>query len=331
MRAADPTRALRAGAADKNRSARDTDIPSPKCRESYSGGSKTGDLLDALMAVDSLTATQKRNVTLNHADFQQQRKLSARFVRDLSESINRSFQAWIEARQANDYRLFEKPLERIIELKQQQAEMLGYTDHPYNALMDEFDKGATVAATDLLFSDLQADLQPILKRLLEKPAVNEECLRQHFPKQHQWEYGLYLLKEIQFDFDAGRQDISEHPFTVNFNAQDVRLTTRIDENDFGNMTWSCLHEGGHGLYEQGLPNSEYGLPLGEYCSLSIHESQSRFWENQVGRSRGFWQQQYPALQSRFPKQFGSVSLQEFYAAINAVKPSLIRTEADELT
>jgi carboxypeptidase Taq len=293
--------------------------------------SKTGDLLDALMATDGLTETQKRNVELSYADFHQQRKLSARFVRDMSEAVNRSFLAWIEARQASDYSLFEKPLARIIELKQQQTDMLGYENHPYNALMDEFDKGATVAATDTLFADLKSDLQPILQRLMDKPAVNEECLHRHFPKQAQWEYGLYLLKEIQFDFEAGRQDISEHPFTVNFNAQDVRLTTRIDEQDFGNMTWSCLHEGGHGLYEQGLPNSEYGLPLGEYCSLSIHESQSRFWENQVGRSLGFWKMQYPALQSHFPEQLGVVDLPQFYAAINAVKPSLIRTEADELT
>lgn len=136
---------------------------------------------------------------------------------------------------------------------------------------------------------------------------------------------------MHFDFEAGRQDISEHPFTINFNSRDVRVTTRIDENDFGNMTWSCLHEGGHALYEQGLPTDEYGLPLGEYCSLSIHESQSRLWENSVGRSREFWQHHFPLLQSFFPKQLSNISLEDFYKGINKVQPSLIRTEADELT
>jgi len=136
---------------------------------------------------------------------------------------------------------------------------------------------------------------------------------------------------MHFDFDAGRQDISEHPFTTNFNSNDVRVTTRIDENDLANMTWSCIHEGGHALYEQGLPLEQYGLPLGEYCSLSIHESQSRLWENCIGRSLPFWEFQYPLLQKIFPTQLNDISVDLFYRGINKVIPSLIRTEADELT
>ena len=142
---------------------------------------------------------------------------------------------------------------------------------------------------------------------------------------------MQLLKQMGFDFESGRQDISEHPFTTSFSPQDVRITTRIDEADFNNMTWSTIHELGHALYEQGLPASEYGLPLGEACSLSIHESQSRLWENQVGRSLAFWQFHYPSLQQEFPDQFGGVPVEKFYAAINQVEPSLIRTEADEVT
>jgi carboxypeptidase Taq len=142
---------------------------------------------------------------------------------------------------------------------------------------------------------------------------------------------MELIKHLNFDFDAGRQDMSEHPFSVSFNRNDVRITTRIDENDFGNMTWSCIHETGHALYEQGLPEEQYGLPLGEACSYSIHESQSRLWENNVGRSKHFWQHHYPALQKHFPEQFQNISPEQFYDGINKVQPSLIRTEADELT
>ncbi|MEJ7684685.1 MAG: carboxypeptidase M32 [Segetibacter sp.] len=134
-----------------------------------------------------------------------------------------------------------------------------------------------------------------------------------------------------FDLTAGRQDISEHPFTTNFSSHDVRITTRINENDFANMTWSTIHEVGHALYEQGLPAQEYGLPLGEYASLGIHESQSRLWENCVGRGNAFWQYYYPKLQQYFPQQFNNVSEKQFVNAINKVQPSLIRTEADELT
>jgi carboxypeptidase Taq len=142
---------------------------------------------------------------------------------------------------------------------------------------------------------------------------------------------MYLIKELNFDFDAGRQDLSEHPFSISFNANDVRITTRVAEDDFGNMTWSCIHEVGHALYEQGLPLQQYGLPLGEACSYSMHESQSRLWENNVGRSRIFWKHYFPQLQQHFPEQFKAIDLERFYKAINKVQPSLIRTEADEIT
>ena len=137
---------------------------------------------------------------------------------------------------------------------------------------------------------------------------------------------------MHFDFDAGRQDLSEHPFTINFNSRDVRITTRIDEQDFSNMTWSCIHEGGHALYEQGLPAEEYGMPLGEYCSVSIHESQSRLWENCIGRSRAFWAVQYPYLQSVFPAELNGVDLENFTkASIASNLPSSERKRMNSLT
>jgi carboxypeptidase Taq len=290
-----------------------------------------GRLLTDLAGNNDLSASEKRNVTLSLEDYQKSRKLPASFVRNLSEAVNRSFHAWIKARNENNFSHFLEPLHAIIELKKQEADLLGYEKHPYDALMNDYDKGLTVAITDKLFSSLREKLSPLLEMIRDQPQVNNQFLHQHFDKDAQWKFGLELLKKMHFDFDAGRQDISEHPFTTNFNSHDVRVTTRIDENDFGNMTWSCLHEGGHALYEQGLPASEYGLPLGEYCSLSIHESQSRLWENCVGRSLSFWKHYYPVLQEYFPEQFKNVSVEQFYAGINRVSPSLIRTEADELT
>lgn len=290
-----------------------------------------GILLNELVKNNELTSTQKANVTLSLEDYTKNKKLPSAFVKQMSEAINESFHAWIKARKANNFSVFEKPLQKIIDLKKQEAEYLGYKQHPYDALMQDYDKGLTTKIVDKTFTDLRAQLKPLLVKIAAQPNVDNSFLHQHFDKDVQWKLGLEILKIMQFDFDAGRQDISEHPFTTNFCSQDVRVTTRIDENDFSNMLWSCIHEGGHALYEQGLPANQYGLPLGEYCSLSIHESQSRLWENCIGRGKSFWENNYALLQKYFPNQLNHVTLKQFYKAINKVQPSLIRTEADELT
>ena len=292
---------------------------------------KFGALLNDLAGKDNLAPDEKRNVQLSLEDFNRSKKLTPGFVRKMSEAVNKSFHAWIQARKENSFAVFQEPLHELIKLKKQEADMLGYEEHPYDALMNEYDKGLTVKITDKLFNSLRPQLSMLIHHVETMPQVNDHFLFQHFDRDQQWKFGIEILKRMQFDFEAGRQDISEHPFTTNFNSKDVRVTTRIDEADFGNMTWSCIHEGGHALYEQGLPESEYGLPLGEYCSLSIHESQSRLWENCIGRSLPFWKDNFSLLKSYFPKQFAAITLEEFYKSINKVQPSLIRTEADELT
>jgi carboxypeptidase Taq len=245
--------------------------------------------------------------------------------------VNIAFHAWIEARKKNDFAVFLPAVDKLIDLKKQEADLLGYKVHPYDALLNEYEKGATVQMLDKIFDKLVPALKNILDQVTARPQVDDTFLLQEFPRQSQWEWGLHLLRELHFDFDAGRQDISEHPFTTSFAPTDVRITTRINENDFSSMTWSCIHEVGHALYEQGLPIAQYGLPLGEATSLGIHESQSRLWENNIGRSRAFWENYYSQLQQYFPGQFGSISLDQFYKGINKVQPSLIRTEADEIT
>lgn len=291
---------------------------------------KIGNLLQELLSKD-LTDRQRRNAELTWEDYTRLKKLSPAFVRKMSEAVSASFHAWIDARKQNNFSIFEPLLTPLAELKRQEAELLGYEGHPYNALMNEYEKGATVQMIDKVFLDIKNPLLDLLYESTQKPVADDYFLHQHFPRQQQWEWGTYLAKQLGFDFTAGRQDISEHPFTTNFSCNDVRITTRIDENDFASMTWSTIHEVGHALYEQGLPAEEYGLPLGEYASLGIHESQSRLWENCVGRGGVFWQYYYPKLQQYFPGQFNNVSREQFVRAINKVQPSLIRTEADELT
>lgn len=290
-----------------------------------------GNTLQELLAKADLTIEQRRNVERNWEDYTKNKKYTSAFVRTLSDQINQTFHAWIDARKQNSFAHFEKDLDKLIQLKKQETDILGYKDHPYNALLDEYEKGATVSLLDQTFRDLTPSLKEVFNNIISKPQVDDSFLYQHFPKDEQWKWGLLLIKELGYNMEAGRQDISEHPFSISFNPQDVRITTRVDENDFGNMTWSCIHEVGHALYEQGLPSKYYGLPLGEACSYSIHESQSRLWENNVGRSRTFWNHFYPALQQHFPQQFGAVDLDRFHKGINKVQPSLIRTEADEIS
>ena len=290
-----------------------------------------GSLLNELAAKDDLEDKEKRNIVLTLEDYNKNKKLSSAFVHRMSETVNKSFHAWISARKENSFAVFQNPLNEIIELKKQEADLLGYEHHPYNALLNDYDKGLTVKKVDSIFNALGPQLRSLLERIANQPQVDNSFLHQHFNKDQQWKFGMEILKRMHFDFEAGRQDISEHPFTINFCSNDVRVTTRIDENDLGNMTWSCLHEGGHALYEQSLPADEYGLPLGEYGSLSIHESQSRLWENCIGRSKAFVEHTYPLLQSFFSSQLKNILPDQFYKGINKVHPTFIRTEADELT
>jgi carboxypeptidase Taq len=288
-------------------------------------------VLTDLLNADGLTAEQQKNVELSWYDYTQQEKLSTRFVRQLSEAISQSFQSWVSARKRNSFAVFESDLAKITALKKQEADLLGYEQHPYNALLNQYERGCTTHLLDTIFLELETPLKNLIGQINKQPPVADNFLQQHYPKQAQWNFGMKLLEQFGFDIASGRQDISEHPFTTNFSSQDVRITTRIDENDFSNMTWSCMHECGHALYEQGLPEAEYGLPLGEYTSLSIHESQSRLWENNVGRSRNCWEHFYPLLQQAFQEQLEHIPVEIFYKGINKVAPSLIRTEADELT
>ncbi len=289
-----------------------------------------GELLENLNNDSSLNAKEKKNVSVTLKDYKQSTKFSSEFVIRMSNLVSQAYHAWLKAREENNFDLYIEPLTALVAIKREEAKILGFKVHPYDALLDLYEPGSTVAELDVLFNDVRNQLVPFLREIRKMDQINNDFLHQHFDENKQWDFGLDVLKKMGYDFDKGRQDIAPHPFTINFSSQDVRVTTRIDENDFSNMCWSCIHEGGHALYEQGIPPEEYGLPTGSSASLGIHESQSRLWENHVGRSKNYWKYHYPKLQKIFPENLSDITLDRFYDAINKVEANFIRTEADEL-
>ncbi|HLO70202.1 MAG TPA: carboxypeptidase M32 [Flavipsychrobacter sp.] len=290
-----------------------------------------GNQLQELAGRGDLADDEKRNVELSLEDYNKNKKLSAAFVEAITQQTSASYNAWIQSRKENKFSIYAPELDKMIQLKKQQASMYGYESNPYNALLDEYEKGASVALLDRVFGDVKQQLPVLLDKIKAALQVDDSFFLRNYPKQSQWEFSIDVLRAMGYDFEAGRQDMSEHPFTTSFAPTDVRVTTRVDENNYSSLLWSSIHEGGHALYEQGLPIEQYGLPLGAAASLGIHESQSRLWENNVGRGKQFWHHFYPKLQQYFPQQLNDVSVEAFYKGMNKVEPSLIRTEADEVT
>ena len=265
-------------------------------------------------------------------DYSRAKKLPSDFVMTLSRECSLAQQVWAEAKEASNFAMFLPNLRTILSLKRQEAQYLGYRDSPYDALLDVYEPGSTIATLRPLFAQIKGRLVPLLKKIQQSSfQIDDTILFHTFDQARQLEFGRMVLIAMGYDFERGRLDLSSHPFTTSFHPTDVRVTTRVHEHDLQSCLFSCIHEGGHGLYDQGLDTRYYGTPLGDSVSLGIHESQSRMWENCVGRSRAFWRFFYPMLQQTFHHQLRALDGEQFYAAINRVKPSLIRVEADELT
>ena len=254
---------------------------------------------------------------------------------DLVENITRAEvegqQAWVDARAADDFPAFAPYLKRIIELKRQQAEAIGYDDCIYDAPMDDFEPGEKTSNVRSVLEGLREDLVPLVEAISE--SVNRpdtSILTRPYPASAQESFGTMAAAAIGFDFERGRLDVTHHPFCTEMGPDDTRITTRYDEHFFPMAFFGILHEAGHGIYDQGLRGDHYGTGPGEYLSLGFHESQSRMWENQVGRSLPFWTHMYSKAQDKFDS-LQDVALSDFYFAINNVQPSLIRVEADEVT
>jgi carboxypeptidase Taq len=259
-------------------------------------------------------------------------KLPQALVEDLSRTATLGEQKWVEARKADDFALFQPLLEKMLMLKRQEAAALGFTATPYDPLLDDYEPHATTAEVGAVLAGLRDALAPLVQEIVASGRrLDAAILKRSFAPAVQESFGQEISGAMGFDYTAGRLDTTAHPFCGGAGPGDVRITTRYNANDFGDAFFSILHEAGHGMYEQGLPREHFGLPTGEAVSLGIHESQSRMWENQVGRSRAFWEHVLPRAQAAFPDALKDAKLDNFYASINEVQPSLIRVDADEVT
>ena len=293
-----------------------------------------GHLLDELAAYgESLpyAADDAALLRLTRRQYDQATRVPSAFVAKVAGHSAAAYETWVKARPTNDFAAVQSNLEKTLDLSRQMANFFPGYEHIADPLIDEADYGMKVSLLRPIFAELRTILTPLVQTISEQQAVADDFLRTSFPEAAQWAFGEAVIKAFGYDFERGRQDKTHHPFMTKFSLGDVRITTRVQENDVTDALFGTLHEAGHGMYEQGIDAAYEGTPLGDGTSNGVHESQSRLWENLVGRSLGFWQHYYPTLQVTFPDQLGAVPVEAFYAAINKVQRSLIRVDADEVT
>ena len=290
-----------------------------------------GELLSELEAssfIGEKESAEAVNVRELRRDFEKETRLPRRLVEEIARVTALSSQAWSEARDKDDFKSFEPWLDQTFALAREKADASGYKSTRYDALLDDFEPGMTTEQVSALFSELGPQLVPIVDSLRERsPAL----LTREFPLDQQREFTEAIASTVGFNLDGGRFDLGPHPFCTTIGPGDVRIASRYRTNRFDSGFLGVMHETGHALYEQGLDHGQYGTPMGETVSLGIHESQSRLWENYVGRSRGFWRHFYPLLRKEFSEQLSDVTMESFLASMNYVEPGLIRVEADEVT
>ncbi len=292
-----------------------------------------GDLLKSLREAaqgKALSEADAALVRVAYRDYERMARLPSSFVQEVSEHTSKTYMAWTKARPANDWATMRPLLEKTLELSKRSAAYYPEFSHPMDALMDEGEPGCSLTYIKPLFAKLREETVKLLREVQARPAADVSCLRGKFPIAQQVAFGERVIRAYGYDFNRGRQDTTHHPFCTRFGHGDVRITTRYRDDDVGDGLFSTLHEAGHAMYEQGVDEAFDAGPLASGVSTGVHESQSRLWENIVGRSRGFWSHYYPELQREFPS-FQDVPMETFYRAINRVEPSLIRVDADELT
>ena len=293
-----------------------------------------GKLLDDLRPYEAsqpYDSDEASLIRVTRRDYEKSVKVPPSFMAQFYSQAAASYEAWSRARPANDFAAVQAHLDRTLDLSRQYANFFPGYEHIADPLIDVADYGMKVSTLRALFADLRERLAPIVQAITAQSMADDACLHRTFPAAQQVAFGLDVVKRFGYDLHRGRQDASPHPFTIKFSLGDVRITTRVKADDLGDALFSTMHESGHAMYEQGIRMDYEGTPLAEGTSSGVHESQSRLWENVVGRSQGFWRFFYPKLQAVFPDQLGAVPLDTFYRAINKVERSLIRTDADEVT
>jgi carboxypeptidase Taq len=271
-----------------------------------------------------------RLVKVSARNFDKATRVTTKHVMDFAQATTLGQQAWMEARQAVKFSIFQPHLEKIVELRQEYASFFPDFKHPYDALLDDFEPGMQTEDVKAIFEAVRPKQVELVKAIAARPQVDDSFLHQSFDEQKQLDFGVEVITKYGYDWTRGRQDKAAHPFTISFSINDVRITTRVDPKFLNPMLFGTMHECGHALYGQGAAPELERTGLEGGASLAVHESQSRMWENLVGRSMPMWEHFYPRLQEVFP-QLGGVPLEKFYKGINKVQPSLVRVEADEAT
>jgi carboxypeptidase Taq len=291
-----------------------------------------GRLLDRLEPeAGKLAPADASLIRVVRRDYERAVRVPAKYVARASAHGSASYNAWTRARPANDFAAMIPFLETTLELSREYASFFAPFDHIADPMIDDADQGMTTATVRRLFAELRRELVPLAHAICDQPPPEDAFLRRSFAEPEQLAFGLAVARALGYDLERGRLDKTHHPFCTRLAAGDVRITTRVRENDIGDALFSTVHEAGHAMYEQGVDAGYDGTPLARGVSAGVHESQSRLWENVVARSRPFWEHWYPALQRTFADQLGAVPLDAFYRAINKVERSLIRTDADEVT
>lgn len=287
--------------------------------------------LEKALDAPRLSEFENINALTDYNEIQKAAKLPESFVSELARHASETQHVWESAKRENNFASFAPFLEKIVALKRREAEYYGYSDSPYDALLDDYEPRASAAHIQSVFDNLRPGLASLLQNIAGKQQPDDSFLRMRVESDMQWKFAVKVLKDMGFDFDCGRMDTSAHPFTTSFGPEDVRITSHLDEHNFMQFLGGAIHEGGHALYEQGLRAQYYGLPAGEPCSMSIHESQSRVWENVIGKSLSFWKHYFPAFAACFPDNLIDKTAEDVFRAVNKIEPSLIRIMADELT
>ncbi len=264
-------------------------------------------------------------------DFEKATRVPASFVAEHAQVVSASQHAWEQARAENDFAAFAPHLQKVLDLKRQYVTFFPAAEHAYDVLLDDCEPGMKTSEVKALFGTLRPRQVALIKAIAARPAIDERALAGRYAENDMLAFAVEVASGFGFDWSRGRQDKSVHPFASGIGSDDVRITTRWVEQMPFSLLFGTMHETGHALYEQGVSKTHHRTPLEGGTSLGVHESQSRLWENVIGRSRGFWQHFFPTLQARFPSQLAGVSVEQFYRAINKVQPSLIRVEADEAT
>lgn len=287
---------------------------------------KTGAIIDERLSSSQIAALREWR-----RDYVRDIKLPQAFVKQFAKTTSAATHAWKTAKEHNDFKAFSSHLEKVVALSRKKAAILGFTEHPYDALLDLYEPGMKTSFLTPLFSKLKFSLTQLLKDISVKPAFPDDFLHRHCPTHKQMDFAHQILHKMGFHTSSSRLDLSAHPMCSGLQPKDTRMTTRIHPDNLLFHIGAVMHEGGHGLYNMNLPVEHYGSPLCQQVSLGIDESQSRWWEVLIGQSHSFWEYFFPLLQKEFPEQFQTVSLEDFYHAINGVKPGLIRIDSDEVT